>query len=80
MVRIGAWPLLPGVFIIGGVLAFAGLVTTQGLVPALVTLVLLSCHDRITRRPLEVVAICSAMLLLAIGIFVYGIQIPLDLW
>ena len=73
-------PFIPGLFVLAGVLAFAALVRGHGLVPAITAMVLLACYDRILRRPLEVAAICAAMLALAVSVFIYGIQLPLELW
>ena len=77
---IGAWPLTPLLFVLAGVLAFAALITDWGLGPAVIALVLLGCHERLLRRPLEVAVIGAALLAMATGIFIYGIQLPIDLW
>ncbi len=79
-VAIGAWPAIPTVFILAGVLAFAFLVDTRGLIPAVVATILLGCYERVLRRPLEVVAIVVALVVLTVGIFYYGIQLPFRLW
>jgi hypothetical protein len=77
---IGTWPLVPLAFVIAGVLAFAALITDHGLFPAVIAVLLLGCYDRLFRRPLEVAAICVIMLALAWAVFIYAIDLPIDLW
>ena len=79
-VAIGAWPAIPTLFILAGVLAFAFLIDTHGLVPAVIATILLGCYERLLRRKLEVAAIVAALVLLTVGIFYYGIQLPFRLW
>jgi Na+/alanine symporter len=79
-VQISAVPVLPLIFVLSGVLVFAYLINDYGLIPAVVAMVLLGCYERLRRRPFEVLAICIAMVALAVGIFYYGVQLPLDLW
>lgn len=66
--------------VLGGVLLFALLIDRLGLVEAIVALVVTSCLGRITRRPIEVVVITIALTILAVGVFVYGLNIPVSLY
>jgi hypothetical protein len=79
-VSVGALPLVPLAFVTLGVLMFAAMIDSTGLIPAVIVLSALSCYARLARRPLEFVVLCAVVLLLAVGIFFYGIQIPLHLW
>lgn len=80
VVTIGAWPLVPGAFVIAGVLGFAALVDERGLVAAIAVLVGLGCYERLLKRPFEVLAILIVLLALAWVVFIYAIEIPIDFW
>ena len=77
---IGPWPLVPLAFVVAGVLGFAALIDDYGLLPAVVGVVLMGCYERLLRRPVEVVAICLVLLALTWGVFIYGVQLPIDFW
>lgn len=77
---IGAWPWRQGGFVIVGVLGFAALIDTHGLVPAVIVLVACGCYDRLLRRPLEVAIITLLLLALTYVVFIYAIELPIDFW
>ncbi len=79
-VLLDPWPIWQTVIVIAGVLCFARLVDSHGLIPAIAAVVLLSCAPRLRRRPLEVLVILAVMVVLCVGIFVEGIQLPISLW
>lgn len=64
-------------FVSAGMVAFALLIKTTGLVPATLAVVLLSsCGDR-TARPLQAVALAIVMAFLGTAIFIWGLNLPL---
>ena len=77
---IGAWPVVPTLFVLGAVLVFSAMITAYGLVPSVAGTVLLACYERLLRRPLEVALIIAVLVLLTTGVFFYGIQLPFRLW
>ena len=79
-VRLEPWPVFQTLIVIAGVFCFAGLIESRGLVPAVTAIVLLACVARLRHRMIEVLAILAVMLAMSIGIFVYGIQLPIALW
>ncbi len=79
-VAIGRWPLAPMVFVLVGVLSFAGLIDGSGLAIAVAAVVLFGCYERLLHRPLEVAVIAVGLVILADVIFIRGIQLPIDLW
>ncbi len=74
------WPILQTVIVLAGVICFSALIEGRGLVPSVLAVIVLSCAARLRHRPLEVVAIAAVMLALSVGIFIYGIQLPIALW
>jgi hypothetical protein len=80
VISIGPWPLAPLACVVAGVLAFAALIDDHGLFPAVIAVVMMGCYERLTRRPLEVAAICLVMLALAWVVFIYAIDLPIDVW
>lgn len=66
--------------VLGAVLLFAVLIDRLGLIEAIAALVIISCSGRIRRRPMEVLAIGVALTALAVGIFVYGLNIPVSIY
>lgn len=79
-VPIGAFPFIPTLFVLAAVLVFAVLIADYGLVPAVAAVVVLACYERLLRRPVEVAIIVVSLVVLTVGIFLYGIQLPLQLW
>lgn len=72
-------PWLPLSFILGGVVSTGLLMTQWGLIPSLLCLVAMSCYARLWRHPMEVIAIYAVVLALIWGIFIMGVQLPIDL-
>jgi hypothetical protein len=79
-VPIGKWPLLPILFIVGAILAFAVLVDRWGLLVAVLTLVTLACYQGWRRRPLEVLLIACVLAAASVGIFIYGLKLPFTVY
>lgn len=77
-IKVGS--LRPALLICGAVLAFAFLIRPVGLVFAVLILVLISCLAGWEFRIREVVVLSLVLAVLAVGIFVYGIGLPLDLF
>ena len=73
-------PIVPACFVLGGVVAFALLITETGLAVSLLVLVAASCYARLIRRPIEAVLIYVALLPLTWVIFVYAVQLPISLF
>lgn len=73
-----AW--LDAGFVLGGVLVFAWLIDHAGLVEAVVALVVLGCYGRVVRRPVELVSIAIILAAATVGLFVYGLGIPVAAW
>jgi predicted metal-binding membrane protein len=66
--------------VLGAVVLFAVLIDRLGLIEAIAALVIVSCSGRIRRRPIEVLAIGVALIALAVGVFIYGLNIPVPLY
>jgi hypothetical protein len=66
--------------VLGGVFLFAVLIDRLGLIEAIAALVIVSCSGRILRRPIEVLVIGVALTALAVGVFVYGLNIPVAVY
>ena len=66
--------------VLGGVFLFAVLIDRLGLIEAIAALVIVSCSGRILRRPIEVLVIGAALTALAVGVFVYGLNIPVAVY
>jgi hypothetical protein len=77
---VGAWPLAPLLFVTGGLIAFAFMVDTVGLVLAVVVLVLASGYQRWRNRRIEILAMAALLALLSVGLFVYGLKLPFELF
>jgi hypothetical protein len=78
--RVERLPLLPTCFVLGGVLAFSALIDEVGLVVSLLLLIGASCYSRLLKRPLEVVAMYVILVPVIWVIFIYTIQLPIDLF
>lgn len=66
--------------VLGAVLLFAVLIDRLGLIEAIAALVVVSCSGRIRQRPFEVLAIGIALIALAVGVFIYGLNIPVSIY
>jgi len=80
VVPIGPVPLLPIAFVLGGILLFAVLINHVGLAGALAGLVASSCCGHLRRHPLEVLLVYLVLLALTWLIFIYAIQLPIDVF
>jgi hypothetical protein len=72
--------LLPLAVIAGAVCLFGALIEPLGLVVSLAVLALLSAWAGRNFRVLETVALTAALILFSIGVFVYGLGLPFNLW
>jgi hypothetical protein len=79
-IKLGRLPLVPLIFVLAGVLAFAALIDSAGLAAASAVLILLSCYARLWRRPVEVAVLCGLLLALAYAVFIAAIDLPVDFW
>ena len=78
METIARWPVVPTLAVLAGIVCFALLVSRAGLFPATVALVLCACAGRLRRHPLEVLAVAVALGAFVVGLFVYGLGLPLS--
>lgn len=72
--------LVPLFFVIAATASFGLLIERVGLIPSALVVTALSCYDRWRTRPLEAAALCVAYTVAAVGIFYYGLQLPMDLY
>jgi Tripartite tricarboxylate transporter TctB family len=75
--HIGYRPLL---LIIAAMVAFAMLLETAGLVTALLALIVVGGFASTESRIREVAPLSIALIVVALGLFVYGLGLPLKLW
>jgi hypothetical protein len=78
--KTGAWNLRAIGFVLAGVLAFAGLIETGGLVAAIVALVAIASMGSRDSRPVEVAIAAVVMALFGALLFVRGLQLPIHIW
>lgn len=78
--RIMPWLFRPLLLVLFAVLAFAVLVERLGLVFATIALVVISCLAGWEFRLLEVAILSIVLAALAVGTFVYGLGMPLNIW
>ncbi len=74
------WVLQPLLLVLAGVVAFALSVERLGMVAAVLALTIISCAGGTEFRLREVVALFLVLAALAVGIFVYGLGLPLKVW
>lgn len=72
--------LAPLILIPLAVIAFALALTTLGLVAATASLILIAAFADKGQRPIEVVGALVILTLMTVGVFVWGVGIPLRLW
>ena len=70
----------PLILILVAVVAFGLLLEPFGLVAATVALIAISCLAGSEFRWREVVFLCVILVALALGLFVYGLGLPLQVW
>jgi Tripartite tricarboxylate transporter TctB family len=63
-----------------GVVLFGVLVEPFGLVIAVMVATLMACLAGGQRRPLEISALCIAMAVFSVGLFVFALRLPLQIW
>ncbi len=63
-----------------GVVLFGVLVEPLGLVIAVMVATLMACLAGGQRRPLEIAALCIAMAVFSVGLFVLALRLPLQIW
>ena len=69
-------------FILGGIAAFAAIITPFGLIPAIVVILVITSLADLKIRPVSLAISCVGLSLLAPFVFVFllGLQIPLLRW
>lgn len=77
---IGTWPFMPLLCVSAAVIIFALLIDSYGLLAAVIALVGLSCYQRWLTRPIELVVIAVVLGTATIGIFIFGLQLPLNVF
>ncbi len=75
--QIGFRPL---VLILASMLAFAGLLEPAGLVIATAALIAIGCLGSVESRARDVIILSIALIALALGLFVYGLGLPMKIW
>ncbi len=78
--RIGSWAVRPILTLGLGIILFGLTIEPFGFVPALSILVLLSAFAGREFRPLEVLILITVLIAGAVGIFIYGIGLPYQLF
>ncbi len=78
--RITGFTARPLILVLAAVVAFGLLLEPLGLIAATVALVAISSFAGSAFRWREVVILCVALLALALGLFVYGLGLPLKIW
>jgi Tripartite tricarboxylate transporter TctB family len=63
-----------------GVVLFGLLIEPFGLVIALAVVTLMACLAGGQRRALEIAALCVAMAVFSVGLFVFALRLPLPIW
>ena len=75
--QIGFRPL---VLILASMLAFAGLLEPAGLVIATAALIAIGCLGSVESRARDVIILSIALIAVALGLFVYGLGLPMKIW
>ena len=76
----GTWGWKPLAFITVSLVAFGWIMDKVGLIPALVVLFIVSAFGGHEFRWKEVVILTVVMSAFAVGVFVYGLGLPYQLW
>ncbi len=77
---VGALPARTLLFIIAGVVGFGLLLENLGLLAAGAVLLSVSCWSRWRTRPVETLVLTAGLLALVIGVFVYGLNLPVSVF
>jgi hypothetical protein len=78
--KIKGWGPRPLVMVLAAVVAFAVMIRPLGLASATLALVAISCLGTAESRIREVVVLYLFLAALAVGLFIYGIGLPLKVW
>ena len=70
----------PLVLILASMLAFAVLLEPAGLVIATAALIAIGCLGSVESRAREVIILSIALIAVALGLFVYGLGLPMKIW
>ena len=70
----------PLALILASMLAFAGLLEPAGLVIATIALIAIGCLGSVESRAREVIILSVALIAVALGLFVYGLGLPMKIW
>ena len=70
----------PLVLILASMLAFAGLLEPAGLVIATAALIAIGCLGSVESRARDVIILSIALIAVALGLFVYGLGLPMKIW
>ena len=74
------WAFRPLVLVIGAVLAFAMIAKFLGLILAVLTMVVISSLGSWEFRIKEMLVLSLMLAALSVGLFVYGLGLPFNLW
>ena len=77
---VGHIGLRPLVLILVSMLAFAGLLEPAGLVIATAALIAIGCLGSVESRARDVIILSIALIAVALGLFVYGLGLPMKIW
>jgi hypothetical protein len=77
--RVAHWEVRPLFFVLLSVVAFSLLITTWGLVPAVIAVVLISYPAAREATLLELALISLILCAFAVAVFVYGLNIPMKI-
>ena len=72
--------LPPLAVVVVAVCLFGAMIEPLGLVLSLAVLTLLSAAAGPAFRPLEAIALTAALIVLSVGVFVYALGLPLNIW
>jgi uncharacterized membrane protein YidH (DUF202 family) len=78
--RIGGWGFRPLLVLGAAILAFAYAMDTLGFVPALAIVVIGATFASREFRPIEAILLAATLIVGAVGIFIYGIELPYRLF
>lgn len=77
---IGRVHILPLAIIASAVVLFGALLQTLGLILSLAIVTIVSAFASRESKPLEVGALTCVLVAFAVGVFVYGLRLPLPVW
>jgi putative tricarboxylic transport membrane protein len=77
---VSGWSWRGLLLVSAGVIAFVGLLKPLGLIPATIALVVISALADTKPRVIELVVLCGVLALIADGVFLRGLGLPLEAW